>query len=1462
MKNKIYKFSTKMLVGLVCLGVLIQPIPVSAMTVVFSASNLMINFTKQPDRTLNYQYVGKSNSNSNSNYLWKPIIPSGGVPKDQATPLDGSSWLPLGINISTKGKNVAAIMQDVASLAKFPGDIVTIDLYWNEAEPVVDGVFDLGKIVALLRGLKNLGLSAFITIKIDNPPNWINSNYLSYNAPGPEIDPNTGLTVQDHTQAWASDRLSYSHTSAKSQVLEFIEELVGSFAVGGDFEDVSAAVAGYVLDTGEGYINSKYNTYIGYEQTSVTAFRAWLQSEYTNINALNTKWGKNHASFNTVEMPIPFKKDSSAGGAYKFVGRDSAAWYDLIKWRESVLSSWSKDIIDKIIAVDREWLQQGDNGHMVSILSRGEEPGDSDWQYSGIDISKIASACKNGSDSLLNFWSIDTTADAVNNVSSQWQLARAQDLTGLPVMVQGIGVKSSLSENVKENLLNREAWELFYGGAIGVIFGNGETVTKNNAQWNSIKSIARIINTLKLNVIDSGFTQKEYSFTDYIAESKSQTKNIAFLSSNAQDSILNRAEGEIAAIYSGLKRLGYQPGFVEGSDFVAGTYNTQGLYKALVLARNQKMTNAELSSLKSETINVHANSDLPGLMDAYGVVRHTKQATGIAWDNWRTDMDTLFGIDANNSGVDSDLEDSTYVDGYESSLSGLNRLTKDVSCVSLSYDGKADMWKYRDQLSNNTGTVLAQFSNSNPALVSKDGKRTISLFSLGDSSGNWSWDNRCDFLGLIYGDNGFGVKPVIGLKNSSSVWMDYRVGPENSILVYLYNYSATTAQTVELSSSLLKDMKISLLTGNKVLTEKSADGVVKDLVVNPQQAVLLFGTTGQDKKEDDSEKEKEKEKKQKEQDQKLQNNQLTVEDDYIYKADPPIIHDGSTTNMVPMLSQATDGTGDVLINYQILDGQGDDCRLAGLQYVLDIGVEKAAASSGLENYTWYNIKEANIKGLGDYFSSDPTIRGEINTLVWDNYKKYVDDTVGSSVRIRLKVTDGVNESGFAVSPPFNIASKWYLAEGCVDDFDELVLISNPNEEPVNVKVTLITSGNNTPIEEKFVIKATTRYTLDVNNILSDSLVSEVSAIVECTDGKGIMVERVMYWSSTADRGSYDIKDSGGHVSMGATTPSEQWYFAEGCTSDSFETWFMLLNPGDEASDIAVNYTEADGRQTKKYITVPAMSRYTIHANDIIPSGQFATHFEVTNSAPVVIDRTMYWNSGETRWIDGHCGHGITEPSKKWYFAEGSTKKQRMANNAVIEDINFAQWLLFYNPGDVAADVTMKFVNENGSIVRKEIEIPSKIRYSVYVNDILDDDSFSTIIDSTEELVVERTMYWGWNGIKWAGGHSGGGVNDPGTTWHLAEGATFNDFSEWLLILNTETTGDDVILTFMNADGTKTQKNIYMDPMSRKTVNINELVDEDTISIKVQSSLDIVVERAMYWGRDGKWKSGHSSPAFR
>ena len=112
------------------------------------------------------------------------------------------------------------------------------------------------------------------------------------------------------------------------------------------------------------------------------------------------------------------------------------------------------------------------------------------------------------------------------------------------------------------------------------------------------------------------------------------------------------------------------------------------------------------------------------------------------------------------------------------------------------------------------------------------------------------------------------------------------------------------------------------------------------------------------------------------------------------------------------------------------------------------------------------------------------------------------------------------------------------------------------------------------------------------------------------------------------------------VAQTATT----WYLAEGYTGGSFETWILIQNPSTDAATVEVTYMLEGGSNIVKTHTVPANSRYTIHANDpdqVGPGQSFSTR--LVSDQPIIVERAMYWDAGGAHWADGHDSSGYVCP---------------------------------------------------------------------------------------------------------------------------------------------------------------------------------------------------------------------------
>ena len=124
----------------------------------------------------------------------------------------------------------------------------------------------------------------------------------------------------------------------------------------------------------------------------------------------------------------------------------------------------------------------------------------------------------------------------------------------------------------------------------------------------------------------------------------------------------------------------------------------------------------------------------------------------------------------------------------------------------------------------------------------------------------------------------------------------------------------------------------------------------------------------------------------------------------------PLLNNGTTENMIPILSQAIDGSGKVTIPFRIKDLELNNCS------VLNGSFQYQVNGTG-----WNDILDVDITGTKTGLSSAADLSGSVHTLIWDTSKEYIDDAESLNVQVRLKVNDGTLDSTVGVSPTgFNV----------------------------------------------------------------------------------------------------------------------------------------------------------------------------------------------------------------------------------------------------------------------------------------------------------------------------------------------------------------------------------------------------------------------------------------------------------
>ncbi|MGE3840897.1 MAG: IPT/TIG domain-containing protein [Vicinamibacterales bacterium] len=202
---------------------------------------------------------------------------------------------------------------------------------------------------------------------------------------------------------------------------------------------------------------------------------------------------------------------------------------------------------------------------------------------------------------------------------------------------------------------------------------------------------------------------------------------------------------------------------------------------------------------------------------------------------------------------------------------------------------------------------------------------------------------------------------------------------------------------------------------------------------------------------------------------------------------------------------------------------------------------------------------------------------------------------------------------------------------------------------------------------------------------------------------------------------------------------------------------------------------------------------------------------------------------------------------QWYLAEGATTPF------------FSEEILVANPNDAAVTLTLTFLPENGTSTQHQVVIPATSRATIRASDYVSNDAVSVIVDATDDVLVERSMYW--PAATRRGGHHSNGVTAPALHWYFAEGSA-SIFQDFVLVANPSSSQTaNVTLTFLRDDGgAPVTLNRTVAPLKRDTVWINSFVPSlagASFSTVVESTnnVPVLAERAMYWS---DFEGGHNA----
>jgi hypothetical protein len=220
---------------------------------------------------------------------------------------------------------------------------------------------------------------------------------------------------------------------------------------------------------------------------------------------------------------------------------------------------------------------------------------------------------------------------------------------------------------------------------------------------------------------------------------------------------------------------------------------------------------------------------------------------------------------------------------------------------------------------------------------------------------------------------------------------------------------------------------------------------------------------------------------------------------------------------------------------------------------------------------------------------------------------------------------------------------------------------------------------------------------------------------------------------------------------------------------------------------------------------------------------------------------------------GGTGAGaFSVTSATWYLAEGTT------------DWGFGTYISIVNPNstDVTCDIT--YMPSGSANQVQTVTVPAESRLTVDPGELLGSKDFSTMVECNEgkTIAVDRTMEWLGTGATTPEYHCSIGVPAPAKDWYLPEGSSDWGFECWLLIQNPNSTDASCDLTYMIEGAGPVTVTKTVEANSRATFNMADDIGAEDASIRVESDIPVIPERAMYRNnrREGHDSIGTTAPA--
>ncbi len=403
---------------------------------------------------------------------------------------------------------------------------------------------------------------------------------------------------------------------------------------------------------------------------------------------------------------------------------------------------------------------------------------------------------------------------------------------------------------------------------------------------------------------------------------------------------------------------------------------------------------------------------------------------------------------------------------------------------------------------------------------------------------------------------------------------------------------------------------------------------------------------------------------------------------------------------------------------------------------------------------------------------------------------------------------------------------YYFAEGYTGSgTTESLALTNPSSSAATVTITYYYQSGS-PQTRTYQVAAQSHTELNINQEAGAN--QSVGMIVQST--QPIIAERSMY----TQKGSFNAATD----SIGSSFLNNTWYFAEGNTTNGWNTLLSVLNPNGQAVTLNVTYL-LNGRAahgTTASFTVAARARGTFVLNDDQPNQQFG--MIVSASAPVLVERPEYLTSGT--YHGGDAVVGAPSPRNTWYFGGGNTTP------------GFTESLVLANPSSGTVSAQIRYLTAGGQVITQNVSVPGSSRVEVNVNSAVGSAQHSTVITASAPIIVERQDFFTTtlNGTI-TGSTTVMGSTAPHTSWYVAGGDTTSGHADYLAIANPNNTAAQVQVVYYLASGAPIIKTYTVAANARLTIDIAGDTGANALpGIAVYASAPIVTEHIAFFNANG------------